>query len=113
MPSFRYYAIVPDGVVERVLLVNSGGRWTLPYFEPDRRVLWQAVDRVTREMGQRLDLTTLRCVGIYTHPELAPSIVGRCAALRDAYLRPWTKFEPMNRLIEAFELSTGHPATLR
>ena len=72
MTTFRYYAIVPDGAAERVLLVESGGRWTLPYFEPDRWVLWQAVDHVTREMCQRLDLdlTTLRCVGIYTHPEL-------------------------------------------
>ena len=81
MTTFRYYAIVPDGAAERVLLVESGGRWTLPYFEPDRWVLWQAVDHVTREMCQRLDLdlTTLRCVGIYTHPELGT----RQPALRD------------------------------
>ena len=35
----------------------------------------------------------------------APSMVDHWASLRDAYLRPWTRFEPMNRLIEAFELS--------
>jgi hypothetical protein len=25
--------------------------------------------------------------------------------LRDAYLEPWTRFEPMERLVEAFEMS--------
>ncbi len=71
MTTLRYYAIVPDATAERVLLVESDGRWTLPYFEPAQWVLWQAVNHVTREMRSQLglDLTTLRCVGIYTQPE--------------------------------------------
>jgi hypothetical protein len=72
LAGYRYYAIVPDSAAERVLLRESEGRWTLPYFECDHGAIWQAVDHVNREMRDRLgiEVTTLRCMGIFTHPTL-------------------------------------------
>ena len=52
MAGYRYYSIVPDSAVARVLMVRSSDGWTLPHFDLDRAVIWQAVDHVNRDMRE-------------------------------------------------------------
>jgi hypothetical protein len=64
--SYRTYTIVPDTAGERILLLHEAAGWTLPYFDRDRWVIWQAVDHVNREMEIQLGIrvTILRCLRI-------------------------------------------------
>jgi len=93
MPPFQFFACIPhnsqllvqeqnephpptpsplprEGEESQALTANRW-RFTLPMFEMQETVFWQAVDHVNREMRAvtGLDLTTLRCLRTTYHSE--------------------------------------------
>jgi hypothetical protein len=100
-PRVRHHAIISHPSEPRILLLESPAGWELAHFTSDERHTAE-VDYINKAVSYQfgIDVTRLRCVRSQRNPVARDHV-----RIRNAYLTPWTMFEPMDRLERAFDMA--------